>query len=201
MIAGPYGAAIGAAVGLGAGLISGIVGLFRKSPEEKLKEKIRSAYGVNIHDKGVLQQILSVAQGFGGNLDMAIRHKDVVELISLYAQTTNQTMRGAPKQMTSATLIQSGGSLSMMPSYTNGTPSMGSLPGAGIDNVRATGATGGTVINITVPGAKEFFEKETVTVIAKNGRAVATANASAATGNFGRTQMAATLLKPGLVTS
>lgn len=201
MIAGPYGAAIGAAVGLGAGLISGIVGLFRKSPEEKLREKIKQVYGVNIRDKGVLQQILSIAQGFGGNLDMTIRNREVVELISLYAQTTNQTMRGAPKQMTSATLIQSGGSLSMAASYTNGTPSMGSLPGAGIDNVRATGATGGTVINITVPGAKEFFEKETVTVIAKNGRAVATANASAATGNFGRTQMAATLLKPGLVTS
>lgn len=201
MIAGPLGGAIGAAVGLGAGIVTGIFGLFRKSPEEKLKEKIRSAYGVNIHDKGVLQQILSVAQGFGGNLDMAIRHKDVVELISLYAQMTNQTMRGAPKQMTSATLIQSGGSLSMAASYTNGTPSMGSLPGAGIDNVRATGATGGTVINITVPGAKEFFEKETVTVIAKNGRAVATANASAMAGNFNRTQTTATLLKPGLVTT
>ncbi len=196
-IGGPWGAAIGAAVGAGLGLI----GLFRKSPEEKLKEKIKQAYGVNIRDKGVLQQILSVAQGFGGNLDMAIRHKDVVELISLYAQTTNQTMRGAPKQMSSATLIQSGGSLSMAASYTNGTPTMGSLPGAGIDNVRATGASGGTVINITVPGAKEFFEKETVTVIAKNGRTVSTANASAATGNFWRTQMAATLLKPGLVTS
>jgi hypothetical protein len=201
MIGGPLGGAIGAAVGLGAGIVTGIFGLFRKSPEEKLKEKIKQAYGVTIRDKGVLQQILSIAQSFGGNLDMTIRNREVVELIQLYAQMTNQTMRGAPKQMTSATLIQSGGSLSMAASYTNGTPSMGSLPGAGIDNVRATGATGGTVINITVPGAKEFFEKETVTVIAKNGRAVATANASAATGNFGRTQMAATLLKPGLVTS
>ena len=201
MIGGPLGGAIGAAVGLGAGIVTGIFGLFRKSPEDKLKEKIRAAYGVNIRDKGVLQQILSVAQGFGGNLDMAIRHKDVVELISLYAQTTNQTMRGAPKQMTSATLIQSGGSLSMAASYTNGTPTMGSLPGAGIDNVRATGASGGTVINISIPGAKDFFEKETTSVIARNGRVVSTANASAATGNFGRTQMAATLLKPGLVTS
>jgi len=89
----------------------------------------------------------------------------------------------------------------MMPSYTNGTPTMGSLPGAGIDNVRATGATGGTVINITVPGAKEFFEKETVTVIAKNNRVVASANASAMAGNFNRTQTTATLLKPGLVTT
>ncbi len=201
MIGGPLGGAIGAAVGLGAGIVTGIFGLFRKSPEEKLKEKIRSVYGVNIRDKGVLKQILSIAQSFGGNLDMTIRNREVVELISLYAQTTNQTMRGAPKQMTSATLIQSGGSLSMAQSYTNGTPTLGSLPGAGIDNVRATGATGGTVINVTVPGAKEFFEKETVTVIAKNGRVVSTANASAATGNFGRTQMAATLLKPGLVTS
>lgn len=201
MIGGPLGGAIGAAVGLGAGIVTGIFGLFRKSPEEKLREKIKQAYGVNIRDKGVLKQILSIAQSFGGNLDMTIRNREVVELISMYAHATNQAMRGAPKQMTSATLIQSGGSLSMAQSYTNGTPTMGSLPGAGIDNVRATGATGGTVINISIPGAKEFFEKETVTVIAKNGRTVSTANASAATGNFGRTQMAATLLKPGLVTS
>lgn len=202
MIGGPLGGAIGAAVGLGAGIVTGIFGLFRKSPEEKLKEKIKQAYGVTIRDKGVLQQILSIAQSFGGNLDMTIRNREVVELIQLYAQMTNQTMRGAPKQMTSATLIQSGGSLSMAASYTNGTPSMGSLPGAGIDNVRATGATGGvTVINISIPGAKDFFEQETTSVIARNGRVVSTANASAASGNFGRNQMAATLLKPGLVTS
>lgn len=202
MIAGPLGGAIGAAVGLGAGLISGIVGLFRKSPEEKLREKIKQVYGVYIGDKGFLRQILSMSQKFGGNLDMTIRHREVADLISLYAQMTNQTMRGAPKQMTSATLIQSGGSLSMAASYTNGTPSMGSLPGAGIDNVRATGATGGvTVINIAIPGVKEVLDGKMVSAIVNNGRAVATANASAAAGNFGRTQMAATLLKPGLVTS
>jgi len=202
MIAGPYGAAIGAAVGLGAGLISGIVGLFRKSPEEKLREKIKQVYGVYIGDKGFLRQILSMSQKFGGNLDMTIRHREVADLISLYAQMTNQTMRGAPKQMTSATLIQSGGSLSMAASYSNGSLVSGSLPGAGIDNVRATGATGGvTVINISIPGAKDFFEQETTSVIARNGRVVSTANASAASGNFGRNQMAATLLKPGLVTS
>jgi hypothetical protein len=110
-------------------------------------------------------------------------------------------MRGAPKQMTSATLIQSGGSLSMMPSYTNGTPTMGSLPGGNIDRVQATGASSTTIIHITVPGAKEFFEKETATVIAKNNRVVASANASAMAGNFNRTQTTATLLKPGLVTT
>lgn len=201
MIAGPYGAGIGAAIGLGVGLTSGIIGLFRKSPEEKLKEKIRSAYGVTIRDKGVLQQILSIAQGFGGNLDMTIRNREVVELISLYAQTTNQAMRGAPKQMTSATLIQSGGSLSMAASYTNGSVTMGNLPGAGIDNVRATGASGGTVINISIPGAKDFFEKETTSVIARNGRVVSTANAKAAASNYGRREMTALQLKPGLVTS
>ena len=201
MIAGPYGAAIGAAVGLGAGLISGIVGLFRKSPEEKLREKIKQVYGVYIGDKGFLRQILSMSQKFGGNLDMTIRHREVADLISLYAQTTGQTMRGAPKQMTSATLIQSGGSLSMMPSYTNGTPTMGSLPGGNIDRVQATGASSTTIIHITVPGAKEFFEKETATVIAKNNRVVASANASAMAGNFNRTQTTATLLKPGLVTT
>jgi hypothetical protein len=50
------------------------VRLFVKGAADKAKEKIKALYGVDIADKGVLQQIVDMAKsGFDGNLDMAIR--------------------------------------------------------------------------------------------------------------------------------
>ena len=58
-----------------------------------------------------------------------------------------------------------------------------------------------TVINITVLGAKEFFEKETVRVVVENPRAVQSAAMTATTQNAGRREMTGLQLSPGLILS
>jgi hypothetical protein len=68
-----------------------------KGAADKAKEKIKALYGVDIADKGVLQQIVDMAKsGFGGNLDMAIRSPQIRDLIQLYAMTTGQKTTGMP---------------------------------------------------------------------------------------------------------
>jgi hypothetical protein len=57
------------------------------------------------------------------------------------------------------------------------------------------------VINITVPGAKEFFEKETVRVVVENPRAVQSAAMTATRANAGRREMTGLQLSPGLIVS
>jgi hypothetical protein len=58
-----------------------------------------------------------------------------------------------------------------------------------------------TVINITVPGAKEFFEKETVRVVVENPRAVQSAAMKATKASAGRREMTGLQLSPGLILS
>jgi hypothetical protein len=114
---GPLGAAIGGAIGLGVG----IVGLFRKSAEKKVREKVQATYGIDIQDKGVREQIVEMAkQSYGGNLDMAIRSQQVQDLVRLYAMTTGQKTGGLPQQMTAGSLVQRGGGLYQQTQYVNG---------------------------------------------------------------------------------
>ncbi|MBN2118514.1 MAG: hypothetical protein JW730_18215 [Anaerolineales bacterium] len=196
MIGYKYGGALGAAIGGAIGLGIGIIGLFRKSAEKKAREKIKATYGVDIKDKGILKQIVEMAkQGFGGNLDMAIRSQQIRELIELYALTTGQNATGMPAKMQPAFLAQSGGSL-----YSTG--GSGALPGAGIDQLAAgSPSSGPMVINITVPGAKEFFEKETVKVVVANPRSVQDASLRALISNSGRRELTSLQLSPGTLTS
>jgi len=186
-----YGGPVGAAIGAGIGAAAGIVRLFKKSAEEKAREKIRATYGVEIKDKGVLRQIVEMArQGFGGNLDMAIRSQQVRDLVELYAMTTGQSTARFPAKLAPVSLVQAGGSLFQQ----------SALPGTGLQGMGAAAAAP-TVINITVPGAKEFFEKETVRVVIENPRAVQSAVVQAAKGNYNRRELAGLQLSPGTLTS
>ena len=84
----------------------------------------------------------------------------------------------------------------------NGTAlsSLGGLPS--LDAIgRGAPSGGGVVVNITVPGAKEFFEKETVRVVVENPRAVQSATMTATKQNAGRREMAALQTGVGLVTA
>lgn len=189
---GPIGALIGAAVGFGAGFIR----LFIKGATDKAKEKIRSVYGVSIDDKGILQQIVEMAkQSYGGNLDVAIRSPQVRDLIQLYAMTTGQQPRAGtmPAVMQSATFAQSGGSLSYVPNYSNGT----ALP-----PVSSASGNAPTVNYFTMPAAavNDAFNGRTVQVIQSNPQAVAGAQIQANSLNYGRRQQAVQYLNPGLVT-
>jgi hypothetical protein len=193
MIGFKYGGPLGAAIGGIAGAVAGIVRLFVKGAQEKAREKIKATYGVDISDKNVLKQIVDIAkQGFGGNLDMAIRSQQIRDLVELYALSTGQGTSGLPATVRPVSLLQQGGSLFQ--------PSAGGLT---LDRIGggSPSAAAPTVINITVPGAKEFFEKETVRVVVENPRAVQSAAMTATKQNAGRREMTGLQLSPGLIVS
>src|SRR5579885_2860307 len=172
-----YGGPIGAAIGAGVGAVAGLVRLFVKAAQENAREKIKATYGVDIRDKGVLKQIVDIAkQGFGGNLDIAIRSQQIRELVEMYALSTGQSTSGLPATMRPVSLLQQGGSLFQS-----------SSGGLTLDRISGSpSAAAPTVINITVPGAKEFFEKETVRLVVENPRAVQSAAMAATKQNAGR---------------
>lgn len=188
-----FGGPVGAAIGAGIGAVAGLVRLFIKGAQEKAREKIKATYGVDISDKGVLKQIVDIAkQGFGGNLDMAIRSQQIRDLVELYALSTGQGTSGLPATMRPVSLLQQGGSLFQQRSG-----------GLTLDRIGggAPSAAAPTVINITVPGAKEFFEKETVRVVVENPRAVQSAAMTATKQNAGRREMTSLQMSPGLLTA
>ncbi len=239
---------MGAAIGAGVGALAGVARLFFKSATEKARNKIKSTYGIDVKDKGVLQQVVDIAkQRFGNNLDMAIRSKDVSDLIRLYAESTGQATNKLPAVMTSTTLAETGGGVYQAPTYYNGqvvssSGSLAAMPGAlahyqgGIDYVmrdslaylhrgervvqardnkpvslpnaglgqmkpNAPAIQGPTVIHVNVPGAKDFFENETVSVVARNPRTVQSANINSTRGNFNRRELTALQLSPGTLLS
>jgi hypothetical protein len=193
MIGFKYGGPIGAAIGAGVGAVAGLVRLFVKGAQEKAREKIKATYGVDIREKNILAEIVNIAkQGFGGNLDMAIRSQQVRDLVELYALSTGQSTAGLPATMRPVSLLQQGGTLFQS-----------STSGLALDRIGSgtPSSAAPTVINITVPGAKEFFEKETVRVVVDNPRAVQSATMAATKQNSGRREMTGLQLSPGLIVS
>jgi len=193
MIGFKYGGPIGAAIGAGIGAVAGLVRLFVKGAQEKAREKIKATYGVDIREKNILAEIVNIAkQGFGGNLDMAIRSQQIRDLVELYALSTGQSTAGLPATVKPVSLLQQGGSL-----FQQSGSGLSFAPiGGGVPSAAAP-----TVINITVPGAKEFFEKETVRVVVDNPRAVQSATMAATKQNAGRREMTGLQLSPGLIVS
>jgi hypothetical protein len=193
MIGFKYGGPVGAAIGAGIGAVAGLVRLFVKSAQEKAREKIKATYGIDIREKNILAEIVNIAkQGFGGNLDMAIRSQQIRDLVELYALSTGQSTSGLPATVKPVSLLQQGGSL-----FQQSGSGLSFAPIGG----GAPSATAPTVINITVPGAKEFFEKETVRVVVENPRAVQSATMAATKQNAGRREMTGLQLSPGLIVS
>jgi hypothetical protein len=193
MIGFKYGGPVGAAIGAGIGAVAGLVRLFVKGAQEKAREKIKATYGVDIREKNILAEIVNIAkQGFGGNLDMAIRSQQVRDLVELYALSTGQSTSGLPATVKPVSLLQQSGSLFQS---NPGGLTMDRIGGG------APSAAAPTVINITVPGAKEFFEKETVRVVVENPRAVQSATIAATKQNAGRREMTGLQLSPGLIVS
>jgi len=194
MIGFKYGGPLGAAIGAGVGAVAGLVRLFVKGAQEKAREKIKATYGVDIREKNILTEIVQIAkQGFGGNLDMAIRSQQIRDLVELYALSTGQSTSGLPATVRPVSLLQQGGSLFQS--------SPGGLALDRIGGGAPSSAAGPTVINITVPGAKEFFEKETVRVVVENPRAVQSAAMTATKASAGRREMTGLQLSPGLILS
>jgi len=200
---GPIGGVIGGAIGFGAGLIR----LFFKNATEKTREKVRAAYGVDVKDKAVLQQIVDTAkQTFAGNIDMAIRSAAVQETIQLHAMATGQTVKGMPGKVAPVTLGQTGGALYQIPGYSNGSPLSspgGLLPSMGLDRITAVLAStaGPMVIRLDGPATTALLRGEAVQAIVDNPRTVQAATLAATKANAGRRQMTALQVSPGTITS
>jgi hypothetical protein len=188
-----FGGPIGAAIGAGVGAIAGIVRLFIKSAAQKAREKIRAVYGVDIQAKGVLDQIVQMAkQGFGGNLDLAIRSPQIRDLIELYALSTGQSIGGLPATARPVSLIQQSGALYQ--------PALGS---ASLDRIGAgvPQNAGPIVIKLDGPATTALLRGEAVQAIADNPRVVQGAAMTATRANAGRRELLALQLSPGTLTA
>jgi hypothetical protein len=188
-----FGGPIGAAIGAGVGAIAGIVRLFIKSAAQKAREKIRAAYGVDIQSKGVLDQIVQMAkQGFGGNLDVAIRSPQIRDLVELYALSTGQSIGGWRATVRPVSLVQQGGALYQ--------PGIGSVSldriGAGVPQ-----NAGPIVIKLDGPATTSLLRGEAVQAIADNPRVVQGAAMTATRANAGRRELLALQLSPGTLTA
>ena len=198
LIGAKFGGPIGAAIGAGVGAVAGIIRLFIKGAQDKAREKIKALYGVDIKDKGLLKQIVDMAkQGFGGNMDVAIRSQQVKDLIELYAMATGQDIgrlgvgKGAP-----ISLMQSGGIVTQAPVYYNGS----ALPAP--PRTAAAAPAGGSatvVLQLDGPTTERVLQGQAVEVLASNPRVAVDAVNRASKGNYGRFEQSRQLFSPGLV--
>ena len=195
MIGAKFGGPMGAAIGAGVGFLAGVVRLFVKGATEKAREKVKALYGVDIPDKGVIQQIVDTAKSaFGGNLDLAIRSPQIRDLIQLYAMSTGQKPTGMPGAVTPLSLVETGGGLYQTSQYRNGQPLAGLAGLPSLDSVGggvASNAGGTIVIPLQI-------DSQTVgNVVIQNGRVVTQGAISAMKSNAGRREMTALQLSPG----
>ena len=195
------GTAVGAAIGAGVGLIGSLIGMFRKGADQKLRDKIRSLYHIEVRDKALLTQIVETAKQYGGNLDMTIRAPQVAELLELYALSTGQQfpMRNIARPFV---MTQTGGSLYQMPSYDRGEAyGYSGLPMIGGGSYQPV--QGGQAINVQLDpqATREFLEGRMVSAISDNPEVVVSATSRGASRNVARRDLAASVLAPGTVLS
>ena len=171
-----------AAAGIGA--FVGIVGALRKSATQKVREKVKALYQIDIQTKSVLEQIAALSQqNFGGNIDMAIRTQEVRNLIELYGMSTGQGRGGLPANMAPVSMVQMSGGLYQQSA--KGITSLGATSG--------TGGGGTIVIPLTIDS------KTIGTVIVQNGRVVADGALAAAKSNYRRVDGALASLSPSTI--
>jgi len=184
-----------AAAGIGA--VVGLMAVFKKSAERKAREKIKTYYGIDVSDKGILTQIVGLAkQSYGGNLDVAVRAREIRDLIELYAMSTGQRLNAADNRPMGVNLSQMGGSFYQSGSYSNGVGySYGGAiaPIAGLS--KFTTPTAAPIV-LDSEGTKEFWSDVMATGIVQNPRAVQAASLSAQSQNYGRTSAAVNLTDP-----
>jgi hypothetical protein len=168
--------------------MAGIVRLFVKGAAEKAHDKNKALYGVDISDKGVLQQIVDTATpAFGGNLDLAIRSPQIRDLIQLCAMSTGQKPTGMPGTVTPLSVVETGGGLYQATQYSTcqrlaglaGLPSLDQFGGGKLTNA------GGTIV---IP-------------LQIDSQAVGSVVITAMKSNSGRREMTALQLSPGTLVS
>jgi hypothetical protein len=192
LIAGPFGAAIGAFAGTIVGAIAGTIRLLTKTADQKLREKIKDAYGVDISDAKVRAQILEIAkQKYAGNLDMTVRSPEVMELVRLYALATGTTPYGMPRPMYPVAFAQTASGLALQPVYSGGqivaNPYVGTT---------TTQYNQGVYVQLNPQQANDLFEGRVVNVMNQNPATVATANTAATRSGTERVSQRGLLMEP-----
>jgi hypothetical protein len=227
---GPWGAAVGAGLSLAAagrrrggtwGFAEKTVGMgdpwlaamygkiLGKTQEQKIHDKIKSLYGIDVKDKALLSQLKdTVEKDFNKNIDNAIKSPDVIETLRLYAVTVGQDFSRLPKKVTPMTLIEQEGVVSQTASYFAGhqNPTYGgtfaTLPGAklGTSGVGTPYSTG-LIVKLDGPATTALLSGEAVKSIANNSRVVQASVKNATRANYNRRELTALQLSPGTLTS
>ena len=193
LIGAKFGGPIGAAIGAGIGAVAGTIRLFIKGAEEKIVQKVKSTYGIDISRKFARDPLLGIIkQTFGGNIDVGIRSPQIRDLIELYAMSTGQNSQGInTTRPIASSFALSGGSFTQQPVFQNGL-SMGL-------GQASSASPAATVIQLDPAATEAFLQGQAVQAMSGNPRAVQGAVLRASTQNAGRRQALALAVNPGLM--
>ena len=205
LIGGKFGGPLGAAIGAAAGFVAGLIRLGIKGTTEKVREKVKALYGVDISDNRILQQIVDMAkQSYGGNLDMAVRSPEVRDLVKLYAQTTGQKTNLTALSPHSASLIESGGRMYQGAVYENGQAYTYASPfstygGVSSDRLPSGSPNAGTTIVLNPQQTIDLWRTGTTQAMASNPRLIAQQAVLGNRASSSRSASAAMLLAPSVI--
>ena len=193
LIGAKFGGPLGALIGGGIGALAGTIRLFIKGAEEKIVQKVKSVYGIDIARNFARDPLLGIIkQTFGGNIDVGIRSPQIRDLIELYAMSTGQNSQGInTTRPIASSFALSGGSFTQQPVFQNGL-SMGL-------GQASNAAPAATVIQLDPAATEAFLQGQAVQAMSGNPRAVQGAVLRASTQNAGRRQALALAVNPGLM--
>nr|MCU0228204.1 hypothetical protein [Bryobacterales bacterium] len=184
---GPVGALIGGGIGFGAGLVR----MLFKGATDKTRNKIQQIYGLDVKDKGLLQQIVEMAKStYGGNVDVAVRSPQIRDMLELYAMATGQKFGLNPDTVRPTALVQSGGQVFQQVQYDAGRP-------FAQQSAFQLQESGKNVFYFDGPALTAIMQGQAVEAIANDPRAVAAATTSAARQNSQRREITTLGLAPG----
>jgi len=193
LIGAKFGGPLGALIGGGIGALAGTIRLFIKGAEEKIVQKVKSVYGIDIARNFARDPLLGIIkQTFGGNIDVGIRSPQIRDLIELYAMSTGQSTGGiATGRPIASSFALSGGTFTQQPIFQNGL-SMGLG--------QASNASPIIVQNyIQLDG--EIVQAQSLQAISDNPRSVQGALFKANSQNADRRKQLGLMVSPGLMTS
>lgn len=193
LIGAKFGGPLGALIGGGIGALAGTIRLFIKGAEEKIVQKVKSVYGIDIAKNFARDPLLGIIkQSFGGNIDVGIRSPQIRDLIELYAMSTGQNSQGInTTRPIASSFALSGGSFTQQPVFQNGL-SMGL-------GQASNAAPAATVIQLDPAATEAFLQGQAVQAMNGNPRAVQGAVLRASTQNAGRRKALALAVNPGLM--
>jgi Tape measure protein len=192
LAAGPVGWIAAAGIGAAVGLSS----LFIKTADQKVRQKVKQVYGVDIAQKNIRMEIVQLAQQkYGGNLDVAIASPEVQEIVRMYAVATGANPSGMPRPMYSATIAESGA---------GGTQLQAVYQGGRIVANPYTGTTTAQFSSFATqaedlgypPNAGNLTAAGVIGTMAQSPGQVSAANAAALAGGYSRDATTAALIEP-----